>query len=386
MASLRKHPNSPYWIACFTDSNRIRTTRTTKTKSRSTALKMAVEWENAAKLATAGKLTESQARTVINSIMEHAGLEPVTFYKTRDWLTEWLADKKLSSQATTYQKYEPIITRFLKHLGTKANEGLPSLTPANIRSFRELLSKEGRGANTVNHIISKVISAPLTKAVTLGYMPLNPCKAMEPLTETDSKAGTFTLDQIADLLRLSPSPDWRGLILAGFYTGQRLRDLADLTWEQIDLSARIITIQQGKTDVEVAIPIHQDFLDFLLEIGSSDDPKAPVFRTIYVKAGGGKSGLSETFKRIMIKAKIELKKRTEATGVAGRGRNTLSFHSLRHSFNSAMANAGVAQEVRQKLTGHRDADTNKLYTHLDLPALKTAVESVPSVKGNKSKS
>ena len=291
----------------------------------------------------------------------------------------------MSRQASTYQKYEPIVSRFLAHLGPKANEALASLTPTNILSFRELLSKEGRGATTVNHIISKVISAPLGKATKLGYTPLNPCEAIEALTETTSKAGTFTLDQIADLLRLSPSQDWRGLILAGFYTGQRLRDLADLTWEQIDLSSRIITIQQGKTDVEVKIPIHQDFLDFMLEVGSSDDPKAPVFCTIYGKAGGGKSGLSETFKRIMIKAGIELKKRTEAAGVAGRGRNKLSFHSLRHSFNSAMANAGVAQEVRQKLTGHRDADSNKIYTHLDLPALKTAVESVPSVKGKKRK-
>jgi len=42
----------------------------------------------------------------------------------------------------------------------------------------------------------------------------------------------------------------------------------------------------------------------------------------------------------------------------GRANNSLSFHSLRHSFNSAMANAGVSQEVRQKLTGHASADMN----------------------------
>jgi integrase len=320
---------------------------------------------------------------VINSILEHAGQEPVTFYKTRDWLEEWIAGKKSSSQATTYQKYQPVVQRFLQHLGPKADAGLGSLTPANIRSFRDLLHKEGRAARTVNHIISKVLSAPLAKAVILGYTPTNPCKAVDPLTEEITEAGTFTVEQMADLLKASPSNDWKGLILAGFFTGQRLRDLADLRWDQVNLAEGMIFLKQGKGGSKVAIPIHQDLLDALLELPAADSVKAPVFPTLFGKAGGGRSGLSEAFKRIMIKAGIKLKKRLEAAGAAGRGRNELSFHSLRHSFNSAMANAGVAQEIRQKLTGHKDVDMNKLYTHLDFPSLRAAVDAVPSLNANK---
>ena len=40
---------------------------------------------------------------------------------------------------------------------------------------------------------------------------------------------------------------------------------------------------------------------------------------------------------------------------------SLTFHSLRHSFNSAMANAGVSQEIRMKLIGHVSAEMNKGY-------------------------
>ena len=129
----------------------------------------------------------------------------------------------------------------------------------------------------------------------------------------------------------------------------------------------------------VAIPIHEDLLTHLLEFPSSDDENAPVFPSLHGKAGGGKSGLSEAFKRIMVKSGITLKKRLEAGGDAGRGRNELSFHSLRHSFNSVLANAGISQEIRQKLTGHRDSNTNKIYTHLDFPALEAAVQAVPSL-------
>jgi len=100
---------------------------------------MALEWERSARQAREGKLTETQVRAVINSIMEHAGQEPVTFYKTREWLNEWIADKKISNRRATILKYEPVIRRFLEHIGVKADGGLANLTPANIRSFRNLL-------------------------------------------------------------------------------------------------------------------------------------------------------------------------------------------------------------------------------------------------------
>jgi hypothetical protein len=91
---------------------------------------MAVEWEGVAKRAREGETTEARARSVINSIMEHAGQEPVTFYKTGDWFNEWLEDKRLSSEATTFQKYEPMVRRFLEHLGLKVAAHLPSALSA----------------------------------------------------------------------------------------------------------------------------------------------------------------------------------------------------------------------------------------------------------------
>jgi len=66
-------------------------------------------------------------------------------------------------------------------------------------------------------------------------------------------------------------------------------------------------------------------------------------------------------------------------GSQGRTVRTLTFHSLRHSFNSALANAGIAQEVRQKLTGHESAEMNKRYTRHDLEPLRAAVARIPAV-------
>jgi hypothetical protein len=48
-----------------------------------------------------------------------------------------------------------------------------------------------------------------------------------------------------------------------------------------------------------------------------------------------------------------------------------------------MANAGVSQEVRMRLTGHADADTNKGYTHHELEPLRAAINSIPGPGGRK---
>jgi site-specific recombinase XerD len=43
--------------------------------------------------------------------------------------------------------------------------------------------------------------------------------------------------------------------------------------------------------------------------------------------------------------------------------------------------AGISQEVRQKLTGHTSAETNKVYTHHELEALRAAVAVIPRIGG-----
>jgi len=53
------------------------------------------------------------------------------------------------------------------------------------------------------------------------------------------------------------------------------------------------------------------------------------------------------------------------------------YSSLRRSFNSALANAGVAEEIRMKLTGHSSKAMNDRYTHLLVAALRNAVTALP---------
>ena len=71
--------------------------------------------------------------------------------------------------------------------------------------------------------------------------------------------------------------------------------------------------------------------------------------------------------------------------VQGKGKrkfSKLSFHSLRHSFNSLLANEGIDQESRMKLVGQKSKAINTDYTHLDMPKLEDAMSKLPALKLN----
>ena len=93
------------------------------------------------------------------------------------------------------------------------------------------------------------------------------------------------------------------------------------------------------------------------------------------RGSGGAHGLSENFGRIVKRAGIDSQR------IKGKGNiffNRLTFHSLRHSFNSTMAEAGVSQATRMKLTRHSSVMMNDRYTHTSLKTLEDAVSKMPS--------
>ena len=53
-----------------------------------------------------------------------------------------------------------------------------------------------------------------------------------------------------------------------------------------------------------------------------------------------------------------------------------SFHSLRHSFTSWLAEADVHSDIRRKLTGHKSSGIHDIYTHHD-ESLARAIEELP---------
>jgi integrase len=389
MASITKDahqpPKSLFWIACYngigSDGTLRRIKRSTKTTDRKLAQRLADEWEALEKLAGEKRLTESHCRKVIAQMYERTTGEPLHFHTAREYLNEWVESKRNETELRSFLKYQQVANEFLSHIGAKADRVLRDITPADIRLWRDALKRKGLSAPTVNQAV-KTLRMPFKAAHEAGYIDINPTKnAVRPLKDkvSDVEKDVFRPEQIAALLSAAPSQDWKGAILCGYYTGLRLRDTVDLQWSVVDLDRRIITVTTRKTGKTVTVPMHPEFAAWLAG-QTRGIGKAPVFPTLAGKSGGGKSGLSMAFKRIMERAGIRGRLLREANG-ARRSQSSLSFHSLRHSFNSAMANAGVSPELRQKLTGHASAKMNAQYTHHELEELRAAVSVIPRIGG-----
>lgn len=344
---------------------------------------MALAWESAAVAGRNGVLTEAACRKVLSDLHEQTTGEPLQFYTCRDWFNEWLAGKNGATTERTMMKYRQVCGDFVDHIGERATLPVNAITQRDVRGFRDALVKAGHSPSTVNQTVRKVLSSPFLAAMRLGYVAVNPCAGVEALRDgIDAEKDVFTSEQVRALVTAAEG-DWRGVILAGYYSGLRLRDISELRWEAVDLKASVLRIKTRKTGAVLVMPLHRELSEWLCSqmrgIG-----KAPVFPSLAGKSGSGKSGLSMKFKRIMERAGIKGRVLRVAKG-AGRSQNSLSFHSLRHSFNSALANAGVSQEVRQKLTGHASAKMNSRYTHHEVETLRGAVTLLPGIMGGAAK-
>lgn len=341
--------------------------------------------KDAADLATRGELNEARARGFLSKMLEASTGKGLRVYTVREWFKNWLADKEKSNSQGAFVRYKAVADNFLAFLpATRADGNLMNLTPEEVRAFRDAELDSGKAPSTVNLSV-KVIRIALNKARKAGVIFNNPADAVETVAEdADFEKATFTPSDLARVLAASEGSSWQGVTLFGFYTGANLRDITNLRWDQIDLAAGTVSYTRKKTGRAVTLPLHPQLSDWLLSLSAPDDPKAFVFSDLAGKSSAGKSGLSMQFARKLAKAGITgeaiAPRESEDGGkTKGRTRNTLSFHSLRHSFNSAMANAGVNQEVRQKLTGHASAKMNSVYTHHELTFLRAAVEAVPSI-------
>ena len=384
MSSILKDSRnrSPFWNASFTAADGRRLKKSTKTTDSEIAKRTAAEWESLSKAGRAGRLYESQVRKVISDLYEVATGSALASHTARSWLTGWIEEKKVSISPRSRLKYEQIVREFLAHLKQKADAPLQAIVDGDLISFRNSLARAGHSASTVNTAM-KILRSPFHLAHRKGYVTADPCVGVGLIDdEADIEKDVFTPEQIRALVAEAKG-DWKGAILCGYYTGLRLKDVTELRWESIDLGLTKLELVPSKTrrkkkNRKVVLPIHPELAAWLKR-QTRGIAKAPVFPTLAGKSGGGKSGLSSMFRRIMEHAGVEGRILRERNG-EGRSQSSLSFHSLRHSFNSALANAGVPQEIRQKLTGHASASMNEIYTHRDLDPLRKAVALLPKIQ------
>jgi integrase len=374
MASLHKDPRgrSPYWYCAYTLPNGRRCLKSTKQTDRKKASDICRAWEKAAEAAGRGHLTTVQATKVLNEILESVGESPILQKSVRDFCLNWLTGKQQAKKETTGRRYKKAVQEFLDSLGARADKPLSALTPADIEHFRDARTEQGVSAATVK-LDLKLVRSVLNTARRQAFILHNPAEAIDlPLVKSHER-DVFTLSDVRALLTIA-SPDWKTAILVGYYIGPRLGDVVSLTWSNVDLAEGVIFYTQGKTGgKKVVVPIHPDLEEHLLKI-AGDNPTGFLCPSLGSVNISGRSGLSKQFAALMAEAGIDQR---QIQSSRNHKFSQLSFHSLRHSFSSALANLGISADVRMKLTGHKSVDVHGRYTHMQLEPLKKAIQSLP---------
>jgi integrase len=342
MATVLRQPRTKYWIAAIRDATGKHHRRSTGETTKTRALEVAKQFERAGK----GKGNPHRVKaTFADFYREHFGIE-LPFSTVRTFCQNWLATRIAETAKATYSRYEKTIERFLESLGEAAEKDLNEVTKSHITAFRDWCLKQY--ATRTANLYLKIIKMVFRSARLDGYLWQDPAEGVKTVKNRESfSRRPFTLDELRAILAVA-DPEWQSLIKFGLYTGQRLSDLANLTWSQIDLERDEIRLTTRKTFKPLPlIPIAAPLREHLLSQATSDNPRSPVHPRSYaiIHAQNGRVGtLSNQFTELLVDAGLREPRDHQSRGIGRSGKRTgmdTSFHSLRHTAVSLLKDAPV---------------------------------------------
>jgi integrase len=387
MATTYKTTQSKFWFARYVDHTGKRISRSTKTESRREAKRIAAELEaadrkQAADLdvsailsrtieiasmeARSGSLTLQRAEQLIRDMT--AAASPTAPERCfRAFAAAWLDDREPNLVDAAATGYRNAVKYANTSFGTLADGPLRKITIDHAERFKRSLTDLGLRGRSVNYYVG-IVRRIFEAAVHRDIISKNPLRLIKAAPTGDSrKRLPFTVPEIRSLIMAAPNDEWRGLIIMAAQTGIRVSDLLKLSSDNIE--GTWLKIVASKTKVRsgevLRIPLTISCVSWIQ--GRTGELFPTLSKLPATTVSGG-------FSRIMDAAgaarNIEL-----APGVQG----IRSFHSLRHSFASALADADVHSDVRMRLTGHATASVHANYSHHE-ETLQRAVGQLPVLR------
>jgi integrase len=184
-------------------------------------------------------------------------------------------------------------------------------------------------------------------------------RRVEPFEKVDEPRVRFLTAAEAQRLINSAAPDFRQLIQGALYTGARYGELTALQVGGINLDLRSAFIRESKGGKSRYVPLNDEGMDFFSQLVAGRAGSELVF----LKSNGkpwGKAHAQRPMEEACTIAKIEPE---------------ITFHELRHTYASMMAQAGADLLLLAKLLGHADTRvTSRHYAHLCDKTLADAVQ------------
>ncbi len=249
----------------------------------------------------------------------------------------------------------------------REQRAVESLSLADLQHFASTLHEQGIGPTSQARVLSGVRS--FYRYLRLeGYIADDPTELLEwprlglHLPEVLTTAEVDQLERSVDLSK------WEGqrnvaIIEVLFSCGLRVSELTNLKLSDLYLDEGFIRVL-GKGSKERLVPISPQavrelkkwFLDRnLMNIKPGEQD--------YVFLNRRGAHLTRTMILIMIK------RQAAAAGI----HKTISPHTLRHTFATALLEGGADLRAIQAMLGHEDIGTTEIYTHIDTSLLRQEI-------------
>ena len=282
----------------------------------------------------------------------------------KDYLRYLRLQRNMS--ANTMDAYARDLDKLLVFL---ENEGKQpeQVVLSDLQTFAAGLHDIGIGPRSQCRILSGVRSF-YRFLVMDGYMDNDPTELLESPVLGEHLPEYLTpqeVDQLKASIDLSKPEGHRNraIIEVLFSCGLRVSELVSLQWSQVYAEERFLRIM-GKGSKERLVPISDLALkevENYLPWRNSLKIKAGEEDYVFLNRRGGH--LTRTMILIM------LKEQALEAGI----QKTISPHTLRHSFATALLEGGADLRVIQALLGHESIGTTEIYTHLSMQTLRQEV-------------
>ena len=259
---------------------------------------------------------------------------------------------EFASGAFTRKTSSSSLTAFREFLRIAGDLPLRSI---GIREIERFLSvKKVEASEWTARKYYTALASAFEKAVQWAYLVENPFRKVSKPKVPEILPAYFTESDFRVFLSVVEDRDFRELCITGLLTGVRLGELLALRWIDIDFTSKVILVRNSdtfttKTRKNRVVPMNEELCRLLRQ--RKDNLRIESEYLFHSHQGGPlKPGtVSGRFKKYVRAACLNDK---------------LHFHSLRHSFASALVASGVSLFAVQKLLGHTTSKTTEIYSHL----------------------
>ncbi len=286
----------------------------------------------------------------------------------QDILPRYLRYLKLqrSMSPNTIEAYRRDVEKLITYLNGEGKT-LTQVELSDLQAFAAGLHDIGIGPRSQCRILSGVRSL-YRFMVQDGYLDQDPTELLESPVLGEHLPEFLTpqeVDQLEDSIDLSVPEGHRNraIIEVLFSCGLRVSELVSLRWSQLYADEKYLRIV-GKGSKERLVPISDRALHEI-------DNYLPWRQQLKIKPGEedyvflNRRGAHLTRTMIL----IMLKRQAQEAGIT----KTISPHTLRHSFATALLEGGADLRVIQALLGHESIGTTEIYTHISMQTLRREV-------------